>query len=379
MRGPALIDEDSTRIPTVILFVNPLTRNRWFYLEDRFIVTLASVKTEVNLTFEILPSFLLRSTELQSFEMLPDFLSSDTELQPQNIGLFNRHLPSPAINGASIGPRTNNNAGSLGIWAYFTPEGETTKQQCFLTCYHVVRLGDLGNLKHTDIKGIGLRKVKVKRPIQICYPATCDAEETREVLQKEIDSNDDREDAARQTLNVIDEYKSQGDIGRVMYASGDRVREGRAVDWAIVMLNHNVPFGKNVPPPFFSALQLGIFKYNVEPNETITTVGNFELDGWVAKVGRSTGVSTGDVNCMRSDFPNKRTGTTTSEVMLVAFPSGSIFVRPGDSGSMVINIKKEWVGMVFGSQNGEECAFATSAQDILDDIKETTGGTLSLP
>jgi hypothetical protein len=46
---------------------------------------------------------------------------------------------------------------------------------------------------------------------------------------------------------------------------------------------------------------------------------------------------------------------------------------------MVTNWNKEWVGIVMSGESTNDTAYMMLAQEILDDIKAKTGGTITLP
>ncbi|KFY00598.1 hypothetical protein O988_03221 [Pseudogymnoascus sp. VKM F-3808] len=68
-------------------------------------------------------------------------------------------------------------------------------------------------------------------------------------------------------------------------------------------------------------------------------------------------------------------GVVSKEVEVLPF--GTQFAEGGDDGSMVFNLKKEWVGMVVGGDS-EYAGYITPAADIIADIEERTGGTITL-
>lgn len=49
--------------------------------------------------------------------------------------------------------------------------------------------------------------------------------------------------------------------------------------------------------------------------------------------------------------------------------SGEQFAIPGDSGSMVTNQSKEWVGIVMSGESTGDTAYMMLAQEIIDDVK----------
>jgi hypothetical protein len=84
----------------------------------------------------------------------------------------------------------------------------------------------------------------------------------------------------------------------------------------------------------------------------------------------------GEVNSLRGTC-NWSNGRVTKEIE-IGILGGKNFASTGDSGSMVLNIKKEWIGMIC-QRSSCESAFITSAQEIIEDVKEKTGGIISLP
>ena len=68
-------------------------------------------------------------------------------------------------------------------------------------------------------------------------------------------------------------------------------------------------------------------------------------------------------------------GVVSKEVEVIPFKLE--FAGGGDDGSMVFNVKKEWVGMVVGSDS-EYAGYITPAADIIADIEARTGGIITL-
>lgn len=69
----------------------------------------------------------------------------------------------------------------------------------------------------------------------------------------------------------------------------------------------------------------------------------------------------------------------TSEIQVLNAMTGVPFAKDGDSGSIVVNYKGEWIGIVMAIDMHDEVTYIMSAKDIMDDIeKQTNGGTISL-
>ena len=271
------------------------------------------------------------------------------------------------------------NAGTLGTWVSFhRPDG--VKQVCFLTCCHVISPGDPGNRTTIERDGIALNGKKAISPIIVDYPAPFDTEATKVILGSSISRGEDREERMKRSLDVIEKHISNGGFGAVLHASGTfrkNINE-RRMDWALVRCHDPSTIGKNRPSHGrFTSRQLGNrpVLYEVEPDE-IVQKSNSLIDGmWVTKSGRTTGVTTGEVHAMRAII-NWQNGMTTREIVVLGLAGD--FVDCGDSGAMVTNLNKEWVGMVIGKDSSRTWAIVTSVEDLRDDINKGTGGSISL-
>lgn len=71
-------------------------------------------------------------------------------------------------------------------------------------------------------------------------------------------------------------------------------------------------------------------------------------------------------------------GIVTEEYEFKTLHSSQEFALGGDSGSMVFNIEKEWVGMLFAADRNSELGFVTPVYELINNIKETIGGTITL-
>lgn len=346
----------------MLISVDPGFKTSWYTIEDELLKITAQVKTDVDIVLEIIPSF-FPSSEGYSKVLRPPKLAES--------------ISDPAHNGSSIGAKQSFDAGSLGIWMWFEPkldekqkhnpkkqkqkQPESEKFACFLTCYDAIASGETNPTKRKSNDKIGFGLKGAEKPsswdrIVVNYPAPSDVEEVS---------------------------KSQP-IGTVIYASGKtRMTKGARWDWAIVKLDPKVKASVNKPPPSSSIgedeLADGDFSYYEEPQTVTEIKPGFNKGEWVAKIGRTTGVTAGMVNVFPAAFNNnKGKGSYDSEVEIMSLPEGDEFFRPGDSGSMLVNINKECLGMVFGGSDGGEVGYATPLEKIVEDVLDATGGTLTL-
>lgn len=365
MRGPAF--ETENRKPTIMIRIASRTRSSWQLVTDEITEAVKSANPyNIELHIEILPGC---AQLLISREVMPP--------EPFII----RDLPENPVNGSSIGARGAQYAGSVGTWVDFQPPGNAEKQRCFLTCHHVISSGDEANKTANDYLGIGLDGRPVGTPIRVDYPAPFDATATTQWLQLEIAHGDRRSEQSAQTINDINNYVSAGGIGSVIYASGyfRQNINGHRMDWALVRVHRSSPSQCNTPPAAnFSLKELfhGKLDYYVNENEVISKIGSLTMGDWAAKVGRS-GVTAGEVNSMQSTV-HWDNGAESKEIEISALEQGTDFARPGDSGAMVVNLKKEWVGILVGKLDLENYGFVTSSEELMDDIRARTGGSISL-
>lgn len=155
-------------------------------------------------------------------------------------------------------------------------------------------------------------------------------------------------------LDTIQRYRDYPGIGSVVYASGTKRKNkaGKSMDWAIVVLSTPGPDpGQNLPPPKISLQPITQtngetnFGYSAHPDEVISVVGQLIPEGWAWKKGRTTGGTTGNFNSIQSNILWEQYDghyEITDEHTMIGY-GGQITARPGDSGSIVINQKKEWV------------------------------------
>jgi hypothetical protein len=71
-------------------------------------------------------------------------------------------------------------------------------------------------------------------------------------------------------------------------------------------------------------------------------------------------------------------GSVSHEYEFTSIDSGTRFAQDGDAGSLVFNHEKEWVGMLFAVDRCTNCAFVTPVFELVRDIEEMTGWTITL-
>lgn len=201
MRG--LEDQLPSHKPTVMVLVEPNSHHCWHIVEAQIEAAINSVKShDIKICLEFGTSLLCPS------------VTQDVE-PSRPIAL--EIMPEIARNGASIGPQMTMDAGSLGVWVWFQPKGNSERTPCFLTCYNVIASGegDPERRKRNDIEGIGLKEAVGPNPIKVDYPAPFDAAVTKKDFESKIEKGDDLDKANTRSLEIFNQYMSENGIGRV--------------------------------------------------------------------------------------------------------------------------------------------------------------------
>ena len=270
--------------------------------------------------------------------------------------------------GGSIGIIRGSGAGTLGGHLFLNVPGQSPIS-CFLTCYHVIRSNNDTVRKEQDKNGLRLgQQTHLSAYTAVEYPANLDSKATRAEMEK-----DPRKDLE---LNHVKNLINNSVKGHVIAASGLRVNaNNRRLDWALVR-NSADHFSRIRPVPRKS---LPLFERPdgcfLNEDSSIRTFERIKKGDWVAKKGRTTNWTVGEVNRMRRVWDWPETGRITQEVEV--FPGGEDFARPGDSGSVVHNKAGELVGMLFGKDspsNNHNMGIASLITDIQEDIRIMTGG-----
>ncbi|KFY75029.1 hypothetical protein V499_04984 [Pseudogymnoascus sp. VKM F-103] len=361
--------------PTVIVFVTPGSMAHWGEVEAQICqaIEAAPFEEDVEIALEILPGFNVPSIGPSAA------YTPTTSKHPRYLDIE----PVPTL-GASIGPQlSDTDSGSLGAVVNFQPRGGGEPRKCFLTSYRAVAPGDPIGRAVNDGLGIGLdgRSV-VRQRIEILYPACCDSEYTKDLLAKFAKENTSPKRS--HYANLVALIELEGVIGEVIHASGLR-QSGSAdrrhrMDWALVALHPSKDAVLNIPPDdskFYRPISRGvesIFSYRAEPDDVISRTGDPVAFSWAGKFHIGPWGTAGRVNSM------ERTvcwgdGMVSKEIEVI--PIDIEFAQGGDDGSMVFNAKKEWVGMVVGSDS-EYAGYITPTADIIADIEARTGGTITL-
>ncbi|KFY07117.1 hypothetical protein V492_07433 [Pseudogymnoascus sp. VKM F-4246] len=353
--------DSSERKPTVIVFVKPGTKYAWADFEKTIadVVRSATFQGEASISLEILPG---RISHPRPSEKANQYHS------------LNR-IPMIPSNGSSIAPGLCTDAAeTLGPVVNYRAAGEEDAKKCFLTCYHVVATGDPAGKETNDLHGIGINGREVETQINIHYPAKCDSQETRRF------QNTRGTQRATDVIKRLDDLAARGPIGRVKFASGYRLLDSRRrMDWALVELDPTVPVQNLLPmeDQFKEQCFMDCPDYTVQEGEIVSGINsNIKKNTWHGKVGRTTDCTAGELNMIPRDisWPD---GSFSEEYELKSLYLREGFAK-GDSGSLVFNVDKEWVGMLFAADGGRGCGFVTPACELLRDIKETTGGKITL-
>ena len=176
-------------------------------------------------------------------------------------------------------------------------------------------------------------------------------------------------------------------IGHVIAASGLRSNVAfRSMDWALV--ETSVKHGKNKPPPISSFKKVSELpsvlgsksNYKMTKDSVVRQIGEIKKDSWVAKTGRTSEVTAGFVNEMKRIVNwEQYKDYCSEEVELIGL--GNDFAQLGDLGSMMTNSSGELVGMLIARDscvNDYDIGLVTPILDIFQDVKQQTGGVLSL-
>lgn len=285
-----------------------------------------------------------------------------------NQSLRKRILAEPSRkprNGSSIGVKGDTTeAGSLGGWLQFNPRiGPPTKVG--VTCHHVVA-------PRLD-----------KDPTTVEYPTAFDRIASINFFESHLKSTPDKD--FEEALGKMQFLHANPVIGKVFAYSGLRKNaSNRRMDWAIFETPDT--YTKNRPPPKSAFKKPEDFpggvslSYKLTEDSYVKNMDRIRPGSWVAKTGRTTGVTSGTVNLMRRFVHWEQHGDFCSEEVEV-LGLAEDFADGGDSGSFVMNVSGELVGLLIGKESGAtgwNSGFVTPIQDIQQDVKQQTGGFLSL-
>ncbi|OAX82088.1 hypothetical protein ACJ72_03563 [Emergomyces africanus] len=339
---------------TVMIYCRPGIPANFSSVEERLIDLFQDATADIHIEF--LPGVVWNSIlpDLGAPQYLPD-------------------IPRKPVNGSSISTEGGINAGSLGGWVYLNLPN-SPPLMCMLTCYHVVRAINPAITSVTDRDGVTLENDTGH--VDVVYPAEIDKSLTIEKFEQ--DRLAGKGEMLKEFEDTWAEILQKRSIGRVLCASGYRLSGRSRVDWALVDASETFTANR---PPSRSNFSPNHKKPNPValwgPNEDFQAreFGNLREGDWVAFRGRGSGVVSGEVNTIRSRIFWPVPNLTSDEWEVLPLGDGS-FTLPGDSGSMVFNSKGQIVGLNMAKVG--EAGYITTVETIQKDVKELTGGFLSL-
>ncbi|OAF57723.1 hypothetical protein VC83_05630 [Pseudogymnoascus destructans] len=352
---------------TAIVFIEPGTIYAWQDFEEVIanVIRSTTFNGEVAISIEILPGRILPA---QPSEDALEYLRVSS-------------IPMVPSNGSSIAPALSTDAaGTLGVVVNFRDGREEEVKRCFLTCYHVIAPGDPAGKEVNDSRGIGLYGRRVDAQINIHYPARYDSIQTRRVCMARVAHNQGTQ-KDHDIIERLRQIAARGPIGQVKFASGYRLLANRRrMDWALVELDpallvqNLLPIEEQFKDECFVRIEP---RYVAQEGETVSGTNTIIANTWYGKVGRTSKCTAAEFNGIQRNI-SWGNGLFSDEYECKSLHSGEQFARGGDSGSLVFNLDKEWVGMLFAAEKSTECGFVTPVYELIKDIEETTGGTITL-
>ncbi|ELR09987.1 hypothetical protein VC83_06386 [Pseudogymnoascus destructans] len=361
---------------TIVLFIEPKSVSLWGLIEERLREVMESVQSarEFNISLEILPGF-----------NIPAVTPSEEMLEES--ARYQGRVPASPANGASIGPRVSTTrSGSIGPVVYFKAHDKAEPQKGILTCHHVISSGDPQGRRDNDRLGIGLNGSKVNRRIDIDWPSRQDIDYTKKRLDEDILKGKDKNgELASMRTSVTSRFTPTTSIGHVAFSSGMRLNDSKTrMDWALIILTSPGPGDaiENVLPlrsAFGDEFEVpGFENYKVGPGHKVSDIHELMPGSWVAKKGRTTGITVGEVG-EKKRVVHWKNGMKSMEFEAFTYATGiKQFAEPGDSGSMAFDLQGAWVGMVIGMDSLKECGYVTSAGELIADIEAKTKGKITL-
>ncbi|EEQ31269.1 hypothetical protein McanMca71_006840 [Microsporum canis] len=295
--------------------------------------------------------------------------------------------------GMSIG-RTDTPAmaGTLGGYLQFT-DSNGCEQFLGVTCYHIIREGPDGEIDSV-IQRDGSKDLEI--PCQ--SPSGSDVQAAFQYANREIGIPPEgiesltatRQVIVRNDLAIRDRQLSEvrsfnPNIGAIVAASGFRnaaLDSGLAspfilLDWAILHIRNgrdslNYTGDLEQSAPTLQRESQFITRIDPIPNSQSAVI----------KKGRTTGVTVGTIS-----------GLTSIAIRIPGLPAGlhhrgfeissgpAPFAKPGDSGSWVLNMSGQVIGLLFGGDVADGSAMVMPMNLVVKDIEEKVGipsGTLKV-
>jgi len=383
MRGPKT--ELANRIPTLMVSVKPGSEQYWGNfekeIEDIFEEKELVQKYGVRLRIEIIPATTRR--------LLAGKESQTTSQAKVQEAIPNTKLRENPNMGSSIGPHHEDfpeNTGTLGLWVQFKPKNSDEILYCFLTCFHVAVPGEEPSRGQTKIDKEGYFQLQSSgtADISVDYPSAWDGDVTLQSLEEVEKDHGHLTAAELLSRKICEKYQKKGNaFGRLLAGSGTarKNKAGRRMDWALIQVRkenfgaNKLPHRDTLTADMLASSSQKILTFRYETGDKIGDYaapnGNDENSAKVFKLGRTTGLTGGNISCM-SCKTRWLDDEWSNEISVQSRTAD--FALPGDSGAAVFNLKKEWVGMVIARDYHH--FIISSAIDIMDDIETMTGGTV---
>ncbi|KAL9082484.1 MAG: hypothetical protein Q9165_008880 [Trypethelium subeluteriae] len=188
-------------------------------------------------------------------------------------------------------------------------------------------------------------------------------------------------------LQKLDGHTSghQG-LGRLQYGSGLE----RGLDWSLSSFDDRKM--DNIPPEMIevntTARKSKLYSGERFIWSTAVHINRPKSMSLVAKRGRSTGITVGQVNSLPSDLLISKSLNLKKDVGIEVrgiLEKQVGFAREGDSGAWAMDTRGDWIGSVIGvhepkiSCNGACIALVLEAEKIVDDIEMFTGMKVTSP
>lgn len=363
MRSPKW-DKSAPKRATVLVFFHPGTALNFDSVETALLQVLHTAS--VPLRLELLEG------------------SIDIAKSPRSDAKILRNLPAKPRNGSSISIKGNiDRAGSLGGWFYLNVP-KSSPYKVALTCNHVVAQDDQDLKRRLGSTTSGFDIKDVHGKVFVEYPAALDMIATIKYYEN-LQAAGEPVPNLPHELENLRRMAATSVIGHVIAKSGFKVNKGmRRLDWALIYSPD--PHSKNKPSPKSAFHRDEDFPrgepsfYNVTEDSISRQIDTLSINDWVGKQGRTTNCTSGVVNSLDRIISWSQYGNSISTEIEV-FGLSDDFAAGGDSGALVTNAKGNIVGMVVGKDSRAsdyDIGIVTSFRELQEDIKEQTGGFLSI-
>ena len=181
-------------------------------------------------------------------------------------------------------------------------------------------------------------------------------------------------------MKTIEEFDSR--IGRLWACSG--FQKEHLTDWSLSLLATNRSSKPNTLPPEEHSDLRGLTDRMYSP--THNEIKSHSTEGLkpgnlVWKKGRTTGITVGIINTFRTDIvlhDSQGQGLRFTGWEIIPTAEDTPFVKGGDSGAWVVDMKGNWTGMVF-ARLGSGSGAMHDVRTIIKDIERMTGCKVELP